>query len=40
MGITYIFNVIIKISWEMSLIYFIKHTKLPNTYNIVYRQPI
>ena len=34
MDITYIFNVIIKMSWEMSLIYFMKHTKLPNTYNI------
>ena len=24
----------------MSLIYFMKHIKLPNTYNIIYRQPI
>ena len=35
MGITYIFNVIIKISWAMSLIYFIKHTRLPNIIRII-----
>ena len=28
MGITYTFNVIVKVSWAMSLIYFMKHTKL------------
>ena len=39
-GITYIFNVIIKINWAMPLIYFMKNTKLPNTYNIVSRQPV
>ena len=40
MRITYVFNVIIKINWAKSLIYFMKHTKLPNTYNIVNSQPI
>ena len=39
MGITYISNVIIKISWAMSLIYFMKHTKLPNTYNREFTTP-
>ena len=40
MGVTYMFNIFIKISRAMSLIYFMKHMKLPNTYNIIYRQPI
>ena len=40
MGVTYMFNIFIKISRAMSLIYFMKHIKLPNTYNIIYRQPI
>ena len=39
MGITYISNVIIQISWAMSLIYFIKYTKLPNTYNREFTKP-
>ena len=40
MGITYTFNVIIEISWAMSLTNFMKHTKLPTTYFIVYRKLI
>ena len=32
MGVTYMFNIFIKISRAMSLIYFMKHIKLPNTY--------
>ena len=38
MGITYTFNIIIEISWAMSLTNFMKHTKLSNTYYIVYRK--
>ena len=37
MGVTYMFNIFIKISRAMSLIYFMKHIKLPDTYNIIYR---
>ena len=34
MGVTYMFNIFIKIRQAMSLIYFMKHIKLPNMYNI------